>query len=185
MGFAFRFRGIATADWPMLERLEFDAYAAHGLSEGVAALRSRARVHPDVCFAIEADHAAVGYAIALPYPFLRAPDLKQPDDGGASPSDNLHLHDIVVAEDLRGRGVLRAFLPHLTTTARALGFGRISMVSVLGNEARWARFGFIAHPGVPVDEEYGPQAVYMSQRVDAIALKRIGGGRRSDDVSAG
>lgn len=166
-----RFRDIAQQDWPAIAALESAAYTEHGLSEGVRALRSRAGF-PATCFVVEDGREVVGYSIALPYPFGSYPDLHcsesdRPGPAGERP-DNLHWHDIVIAPGHRDRGVLRAFLPQLTTVARKLGFRRISLVSVLDNEQRWSRLGFKARRDIPVGDAYGAQGVYMTRVIAAI-----------------
>ncbi|MBZ4320930.1 GNAT family N-acetyltransferase [Streptomyces sp. SCA2-4] len=169
MSGGIRVRGIAERDWDAVVALEADAYTALGLSEGRAALRSRADASPDTCFVLDVDSRPAGYLLALPYPAFRCPDLTRPEapDGPADPSANLHLHDIVVAPHLRRRGLARHLLLHLTRTARAREHERISLVSVGGSEAFWSARGFTAHPDVALPDGYGPHAVYMSRPVPA------------------
>ncbi|MGI5336015.1 GNAT family N-acetyltransferase [Streptomyces sp. CA-181903] len=162
-----RVRGIAERDWDAVVALEAGAYTALGLSEGRAALRSRADASPGTCFVLDVDARPAGYLLALPYPAFRCPDLTRPEAPGEppDPAANLHLHDIVVAPHLRRRGLGRHLLLHLTRTARARGDERISLVAVGGSEAFWSARGFAAHPDVTLPDGYGPDAVYMSRPV--------------------
>ncbi|MBC2876518.1 MULTISPECIES: GNAT family N-acetyltransferase [Streptomyces] len=172
MSGGIRVRGIAERDWDAVVALEAGAYTALGLSEGPAALRSRADASPATCFVLDVDSRPAGYLLALPYPAFRCPDLTRPEvpeapGAPADPAANLHLHDIVVAPHLRRRGLARHLLRHLTRTARARGDERISLVAVGGSETFWSARGFAAHPDVTLPDGYGPHAVYMSRPVTA------------------
>ncbi|QES40041.1 GNAT family N-acetyltransferase [Streptomyces venezuelae] len=157
-----RIRRIADADWPGIVELESRAYAPLGLSEGREALESRVDASPGTCFALDFGQHLGGYLLALPYPESAYPELNGPERGPTPASRNLHLHDIVVAEHLRHRGLARHLLRHLMATARAHGYEQISLVAVGGSETFWSGRGFTAHAGPP-PAGYGPTAVYMSR----------------------
>ncbi|MEU9451974.1 GNAT family N-acetyltransferase [Streptomyces sp. NPDC048277] len=144
--------------------MESRAYTELGLSEGPVALRSRADTSPETCFVLDVDARPAGYVLALPYPAFRYPDLERAEEPGgpARRPGNLHLHDIVVAERLRGRGLGRRLLNHLTLTAGAHGFERISLIAVGRSEPFWTTHGFTAYPGISPGG-YGANAVYMSR----------------------
>ncbi len=160
-----RIRRIAAGDWPDITVLERGAYRRLGLSEGRAALEAKVSASPTTCFALDLTGRLAGYLLALPYPESAYPDLRGAEAGPALPSRNLHLHDIVVAEDLRHQGLARLLLTHLTATARHQGYERISLVAVGGSETFWSARGFTAGPVTPAG--YGPTAVYMSRAVPA------------------
>ncbi|MGV9393608.1 GNAT family N-acetyltransferase [Streptomyces olivaceus] len=173
-----RVRLLADRDWDAVVALERDAYSGLGLSEDRAALQSRAAASPDTCFVVDVGPRTAGYALALPYPPHRYPDLARTEDAepparpsgpssGSGGWGNLHLHDIVVAPGLRRRGLARHLLHHLTGTARARGDERISLVAVGGTEGFWTARGFVAQPGVVPAGAYGGGAVYMSKPVPA------------------
>ncbi|MEU7403297.1 GNAT family N-acetyltransferase [Streptomyces sp. NPDC044948] len=167
-----RVRPLADADWDAVVTLERDAYTGLGLSEGRAALQSRAAASPDTCFVVDVGPRTAGYLLALPYPPRSYPDLTRTEHTGptALPAErwgNLHLHDIVVAPGLRRRGLARHLLHHLTGTARARGDERISLVAVGGTDRFWSARGFVAQPGVVPAGAYGGRAVYMSKPVPA------------------
>ncbi|MEV7600818.1 GNAT family N-acetyltransferase [Kitasatospora sp. NPDC089797] len=159
-----RIRLLADGDWDAVVALEHDAYAADGLSEGREALQSRARSSPGTCFVLEQQGVVRGYLLSLPYPPLRCPDLSRPEDT-AYASDNLHVHDLVIAEELRGREVALEFMRHFRARAEELGYGRISMVAVRGADILLRLLGYRAHREVAVPECYGRRAVYMSAPV--------------------
>ncbi|WP_186779476.1 GNAT family N-acetyltransferase [Streptomyces salinarius] len=174
-----RVRPLADGDWDAVVTLERDAYTGLGLSEGRAALQSRAAVSPDTCFVVDVGARTAGYVLALPYPPHQYPDLARPEGPPEEPPEgppgepsafrpgNLHLHDIVVAPGLRRQGLARHLLRHLTGTARARGDQRISLVAVGGTEPFWSARGFVPEPGVVPGDAYGGGAVYMSKPVAA------------------
>lgn len=162
---AARIRHVSLDDWDAIAELEAKAYSASGLSEGRDVLMSRARVSPETCFVAQRGQELAGYVIALPYPPFEYPDLAEAEHS-AHRTDNLHLHDMVVAERFRGRGLARRMLDRLTAVASALTYDTISLVAVGGSDAFWAANGFRPHSEVDVPAGYGPQAVYMSRPVE-------------------
>lgn len=171
MSDAVQIRHITEADWDGIVAMESRAYTGLGLSEGRAALRSRAGVSPSTCFVLDVGSGPAGYLLALPYPAFRYPDLERAEEAVLPPhpgpaSRNLHLHDIVITEDLRGRGLAQRLLHHLTLTARARGYERISLIAIDRIDTFWSARGFTAHPGISPGG-YGTNAVYMSKAVPA------------------
>ncbi|MET7363772.1 GNAT family N-acetyltransferase [Streptomyces sp. NPDC005562] len=162
-----RVRPIAAGDWDAITALESRAYSPLGLSEGRPALESRVRASPSTCFALDVGRQLAGYLLALPYPESEYPELRGTERGPARPTGNLHLHDIVVAEHLRHRGLARHLLRRLTATARSLGYDRISLIAVGGSETFWAGRGFVPRRGGPPPAGYGPTAVYMARAIPA------------------
>ncbi|SEO79987.1 GNAT family N-acetyltransferase [Actinacidiphila rubida] len=161
-----RVRRVSEGDWPGIIRLESRAYAPLGLSEEPSVLRSRAQASPSTCFVLHVGDRLAGYLLALPYPASAYPDLARAE-AVAHRSANLHLHDLVVAEDLRGRGLGRRLLRHLTAVAAASGFEEISLVAVGGSDSFWSANGFAAGGTAPPAEGYGADPVYMSRPVPA------------------
>ncbi|MEV7024507.1 GNAT family N-acetyltransferase [Kitasatospora sp. NPDC093558] len=157
-----RIRAVEEGDWDAIVALEARAYADHGLSEGREALRSRHAASPGTCYVLEHGGRVGGYLLALPYPLFRSPDLSLAESGGASTSGNLHAHDLVIAEELRGRGLAPRLMRHLHDTALAAGYRTVSLVAVLGAQAVWAPLGYRARPEVALPASYGPEAVYMA-----------------------
>ncbi|MEU9317851.1 GNAT family N-acetyltransferase [Streptomyces sp. NPDC048295] len=159
-----RIRHIADRDWDAVVALEAGVYSDDGLSEGRAALKSRADASPGTCFVLEQGYRTAGYLLSLPYPTFRYPELGRTEETVLS-SRNLHLHDLVIAEELRGRGLAKALLHHFTGTARSQGYEEISLVAVSGSDTFWAANGYRAHREVAPPSGYGPDAVYMSRPV--------------------
>ncbi|MGW2229709.1 GNAT family N-acetyltransferase [Streptomyces formicae] len=161
-----RVRHIVDADWTGITELEARAYTGLGLSEGRAALESRMRASPDTCFVLDIGPRLAGYLLALPYAEHEYPDLRRTEaEGAAAVSRNLHLHDVVIAEDLRHQGLARHLVGHLMETARAHGYERISLIAVGGSDTFWSARGFTAREGEAAPAGYGPGAVYMHRAV--------------------
>ncbi|MGW6913847.1 GNAT family N-acetyltransferase [Kitasatospora sp. NPDC054939] len=158
-------RLLREEDWDEVVALEERAYAASGLSEGREALRSRHRASPSTCFVLEHADGFGGYLLALPYPLFRCPDLSLAEKGMVRGS-NLHAHDLVIAEELRGRGLAPRMMRHLDDTARAAGYRTVSLVAVLGAQAVWAPLGYRARPEVGLPASYGAEAVYMAKPLE-------------------
>lgn len=161
-----RIRPVSEGDWGGIVALESRAYAAIGLSEERAALESRVHASPATCFALDLEQRLAGYLLALPYPMFRYPDLTRTEET-VFHSRNLHLHDLVIAESLRGRGLAGRLLHRLTVTAESHGYEQISLVAVAGSETFWSANGFAAEDGIVPAGSYGPSAVYMSRAVQA------------------
>jgi GNAT superfamily N-acetyltransferase len=161
-------RLIVPHDWTAIADLEEHTYTPLGLSEGGPALQSRAQISPGTCFVLDHDGVVVGYVVALPYPRFQFPELsraevdRQPREGRPA---NLHLHDLVVGEEFRGRGWAGQLASHLTAVARSLRFETISLIAVGGSDRWWRTRGFQAHPEVSPPAGYGPGAVVMSRSI--------------------
>ncbi|MGW3959576.1 GNAT family N-acetyltransferase [Amycolatopsis sp. NPDC005003] len=161
-------RPIDAADWQAIAELEAAEYGPRGLSESRAALESRWA--KETSFVLDGGAGVAGYLLALPYPRYRFPDPGRPETV-VFRSANLHLHDIVVAAGLRGRGWGTRLLRHLTDAARSHRYERLSLIAVGGAAGFWAAQGFRAHPEVVLPDGYGPDAVYMSRPVTGATKK--------------
>jgi ribosomal protein S18 acetylase RimI-like enzyme len=160
-----RVRPVSDGDWDSIVALESSVYTDSALSEDRAALESRGRASPSTSFVLDDGERIAGYLLALPYPMFRYPDLTRVE-GDVVPSDNLHLHDLVIGDDFRGSGLARRLLRHLTETARSQGYARISLVAVGGSDSFWSANGFRAEPEVALPDGYGADAVYMSREIE-------------------
>ncbi|MCX3058802.1 GNAT family N-acetyltransferase [Streptomyces beihaiensis] len=170
-----RIRGVAEGDWAVIGDLESQAYAPLGLSEGPGALRKYQQASPDTCFVVDVGGGRVaGYLMALPFPEGGWPELGQGGGaagrrGGRAPYGplapdpyNLHLHDVVIAPELRRRGLAMRLVRHLVGIARTRAYRSVSLVSVGGTQAFWRERGFTVRPDVAAPGGYGSDAVYMS-----------------------
>ncbi|WP_406196339.1 GNAT family N-acetyltransferase [Kitasatospora sp. NBC_01560] len=171
-------RQLAEADWDAVVELEFAAYAADNLSEGGESLRARGRSSPGTCFVVELRGKVIGYLLSLPYPLYACPDLgavepaaepAEPLPADATPTAssprNLHVHDLVIAEEWRSKDVALALIRHFKAYAQMEGFERISMVAVRRSDILLGMLGYRRHREVAVPECYGERAVYMSMAI--------------------
>ncbi|OLZ63367.1 GNAT family N-acetyltransferase [Streptomyces sp. IMTB 2501] len=158
-------RAVTEADWPQVAALEAEAYADTSLTEGEAALRSRAAA--GTCFVLDRDGRIAGYALALPYPRFHYPDLTRAELT-VHRSANLHLHDLVIAAPLRRRGLGTRLVGHLKDAARSRGFETMSLIAVAGKEPFWRANGYRPHHEARLPAGYGSGAVYMSARLVAL-----------------
>ncbi|MFF7341263.1 GNAT family N-acetyltransferase [Streptomyces sp. NPDC008163] len=161
---AERIRPIEAADWEAIAELETHAYAERGLSEERGVLQSRAAASPATSFVLDTGERIGGYLIALPYPRFRFPDPDVQENETHS-SANLHLHDLVIGSGLRNHGWAKRMLRHLTDTARALRYERMSLIAVSGTAGFWSGQGYRPHPDVVLPAGYGPDALYLSRAI--------------------
>ncbi|MCX5402336.1 GNAT family N-acetyltransferase [Streptomyces sp. NBC_00102] len=172
-----RIRLLQEDDWDALVVLEERAYRESGLTEGREALRSRHRSSPSTCFVLEYEGGFGGYLLALPYPLDRCPDLSRAEvcadqenvresGRGRGRVSNLHLHDVVIAERARGRGLARRMVRHLEETGRVGHYRTLSLVAVQGSREMWTRLGCRARPGTVLPASYGAGAVYMTKPLE-------------------
>ncbi|MFE4513649.1 GNAT family N-acetyltransferase [Kitasatospora sp. NPDC056783] len=170
-----RIRLLREEDWDGVVALEERAYAASGLSEGREALRSRHAASPDTCFVLEHEGGVGGYLLALPYPLFACPDLSRGEDrdGTGERPTNMHAHDVVIAEELRGRGLSHRLLRHLEETARTAGYRTASLVAVRGSHVLWTALGYRARPEIDLPESYGTRAVYMAMPLDPVPVRPL------------
>jgi ribosomal protein S18 acetylase RimI-like enzyme len=157
-------REIRDGDWDDIVALETATYTETELSETPAALRSRCAPTTSFVLEVETEDQLVGYLLALPYPLFRYPDLSRPEDTTFA-SSNLHLHDLVIAVNRRGRGLATDLLHHLAIAAEDDKYERISLVAVAGSDTFWSARGYRTHPDIALPTSYGAHAVYMSMTI--------------------
>ncbi|MFJ9952652.1 GNAT family N-acetyltransferase [Kitasatospora sp. NPDC091207] len=183
-----RIRLLQEEDWDEVVALEERAYAASGLSEGEEALRSRHRASPSTCFVLAHAGGLGGYLLALPYPLFRCPDLSSAEHGAVredDPGGNLHLHDLVIAERDRGRGLARRMQRHLEAVGRTARHRTLSLVAVQGSQAMWKLLGFRAQPEIGLPVSYGAEAVYMAKALEPDGTDPVPGSSAQDTAAKG
>jgi len=155
---AFALRRMAGDDIAAALAMQRSSYPPH-MHEPASAYERRRRLYPaGSLVAVDAATGAVvvGYAQCHPWPAARLHEPAHLDDGDldaavaealAAPRVVLYVHEVCVREDWRGAGVggalMRAVLAMEAPTA-ASRYTHASLVAVLGNGPRWARFGFEA-----------------------------------------
>jgi GNAT superfamily N-acetyltransferase len=154
-------RYIKNRDWEEIVALERQTYLSV-LSENRAALTSKNSASPSTCFVLEVEGQVVGYLLSLPYPRFEYPHLAQAESM-AYRSQNLHVHDMVIAEPYRGRGMARRLLDQLMLAAEREGYQWLSLVAVSGSRFFWKIQGYDVYPEIVLPKSYGEGAVYMSR----------------------
>jgi len=109
-----------------------------------------------------------GYAIFHPWIYGEPPRLNQYFDRIQDSCDSLHLHDIVVADELRGRGHTSDFIRIFLEAAKNKGMPKATLVAVSGTESLWRHFGF--HDlGLPSSKDallsYSETSSYMARDI--------------------
>ena len=154
-------RHIKNCDWDEIVALERQTYLSV-LSENRTALTSKNSASPSTCFVLEVEGQVVGYLLSLPYPRFKYPHLAQAETMIYG-SQNLHIHDLVIAERYRGQGLAGQLLDQLTPAAEREGYQWLSLVAVSGSRFFWKRQGYDVYPEIVLPESYGEGAVYMSR----------------------
>jgi GNAT superfamily N-acetyltransferase len=133
--------------WRPMRAAEVAAAAALGnrvhrdYPESDRVFQRRFELYPAGCRILHG--AAIhGYAVFHPWEFGSPPRLNEYLEALPGAPACMHLHDIVVAAALRGRGHAGRLIALLTATARESGCARLSLVAVGGKEQMWQRFGF-------------------------------------------
>ena len=156
---------LAAAHLPAVAQIQAAIYPAI-FHEDAALIGARAEAYPagHLVATLAGSDAIVAYASAYPWPLaaaLAAPpslgalDVAQIRAADASPAGlgtALFLHEVSV--HAQGVGVGAALMGALLAHAEARGFATALLVSVLGNEAYYERFGFEAVRELP---PYGMQ----------------------------
>jgi N-acetylglutamate synthase-like GNAT family acetyltransferase len=110
----------------------------------------------------------VGYGISHPWTLFSAPALNDflvsiPDN-----ADCMHIHDIAVLPQARGRRSVAAYVALVRALAANLKMRNLACVSVYETDALWARYGFHVEARDTVSfgiKGYGPTAKYMVAEV--------------------
>ncbi|HLP03696.1 MAG TPA: GNAT family N-acetyltransferase [Opitutaceae bacterium] len=153
---------LLVTDAPAVRAL---ADIAHpGLPERIEVFAERIRLFPSGCLKLVHVGALAAYGIAHPWQL----DAPPPIDAllGALPENAscLHLHDVVVAPELRGAGASAAYIDAMVAVARAHRLSALALVSVYGTNRHWSRFGFVERSSSALAAKlasYGATARYL------------------------
>lgn len=160
-GATARWRPMVQADLAAVVALAARAHPAHPERPDVFA--ERRALAPDLCLVLDHAGLVAGYLIAHPWTNAGPPALDTLLGALPEPSGAVHLHDLVIAPELRGRGLADGAIERLQARARSR-WPCIRLVAVAGKEAFWARRGWrpvAAAAGEDALASYGPQAVAM------------------------
>ncbi len=148
---------MAAGDLPAVAALETISHAPLP-PEGEALFAERLALFPAGCLVVSDDAGLAAYVVSHPWRIGGPPKLGERLGMLPDSPDCLHLHDIAIAQRARGKGLVGAAVARLTEVAREAALPVITLVSVHGTEALWARQGF--RPAPATTTGYG-EAVYM------------------------
>lgn len=126
----------------MLEVVGLSERVHPGLLETLDVQTSRRELFPEGCFVLEAEGKVLGYVFSHPVKANTPPELNVPPPLITSQNTQLYLHDLVVAQEMRGNGQARAGVEKVLEVA--LKFESVSLISVYCTQIFWGRFGFSA-----------------------------------------
>jgi len=156
-------RPMQAADLPAVIALGAAIHTHHPEADAVFA--ERLALAPAGCFVLGTPVG--GYALSHPWRLAGPPPLDSLLGTLPARPEAWHLHDIALAPALRGAGQGAAGLAAILAAARAAGLGRISLVAIAGQAARWQRLGFAPAPCArpAALASYGPGAAWMLRPV--------------------
>lgn len=136
--------------------------------EDLEVFAERLRLYPQGCFVLKSEKTSLGYFITHPWFFGCPPPLnrllgKLPESGS-----DYYFHDLALMPEVRRSGLGSIIVRRLVDQASALGFARITLVSVHGSAPFLERLGFESceNPSLAAKlASYGDQARYMVQRL--------------------
>jgi GNAT superfamily N-acetyltransferase len=159
------------ADLPAAEALARGFHTDH--PEGPDIAPERLRLAPHWCFVLVLQGGFAGYAIAHPWGGPLPPGLDTRVQRLPESPDTLHLHDVVLVEDARGRGHAPRLLRILLQQAASSGLDRVTLIAVGNAAPYWRGQGFAADPDPEriafVSASYGPGAIPMLRAVPPMA----------------
>jgi ribosomal protein S18 acetylase RimI-like enzyme len=119
---------------------------------------------PAGCRVYGAGEAVAGYVISHPWPRSAPPALGALVGALPPDSDSWFIHDLALAPEARGAGVVASVLEELEAAAQ--GFPAMSLVAVEAAADYWRRRGYVDR-STPVMAAklagYGPGALYMER----------------------
>ncbi|MFT3831253.1 MAG: hypothetical protein QM691_16265 [Opitutaceae bacterium] len=153
---------LLVSDVPAVRTLADIAHA--GLPERAEVFAERIRLFPEGCRKLMYDGALAAYGIAHPWRLGDPPPLDTLLGTLPPTADCLHLHDVVVAPELRGTSVSAQYIEAMITVTRARRLPALTMVSVYGTSRLWSRFGFVESNASALAAKlagYGASARYL------------------------
>ncbi len=136
--------------------------------ERAEVFEEKRRLSPGNCFALQFEHALVGYLISHPWRQGDIPPLDAFLGGLPDTPDCLYLHDIAILAEARGCGCAAAAIERLADNARRMNLHALALVSLYGTDALWGRLGFVPIARGALSAglgSYGENAVYMRAEV--------------------
>lgn len=116
-----------------------DKLYPNDLYENYESFRSKRMANPDGCFAALDNGELVGYAISFPWDIEEVVPINTIITPHPNPN-GLYIHDVLVDPYYRGLGVGKNLVNAVLNASK---YKNISLVSVLGSEKFWSKFGFV------------------------------------------
>lgn len=110
------------------------------------------------------DGIVIGYAVFYPCIIGQPPYLNEPLSFIPPRPDCLHLHDIAIDEQYRGRGFSSVFMSILQQNALSESLRKISLIAIGGTESLWTHFGFSHYQSTHSSDvclSYSDSSIYM------------------------
>lgn len=165
---------VSALVWQPLTPADTDAVCALAaiahpdLPERPEVFAEKIHLFPAGCRKLVQAGALAAYGIAHPWHLDAPPPLDALFGAMPAAADCLHLHDVVVAPALRGRGASAAYFAAMEEVARAHHLDTLALVSVYGTSQLWSRFGFSERSSPALAAKlaaYGPSARYLVRRL--------------------
>jgi hypothetical protein len=152
-----------------IESVDKIAAAIHpGLAERPEIMAEKINLFPMGCRKLVLHGVMMGYALAHPWTLFSAPALDEFIVSIPKGANCVHIHDIAVLPEARGRRCIEDYVALVRTLAAELNAPKLACVSVYDTEALWARYGFEVDARGPARgalAAYGPTARYMTADV--------------------
>lgn len=161
-----RWEPLSPADAAAVRALADTAHP--GLPERTEVFAERIALFPEGCRQLVHAGALAAYGIGHPWRLDAPPPLDTLIGALPADADCLHLHDVVVAPMLRGRGAAAFYFAAMETVAREHHLGWLALVSVYGTHQLWGRLGFSERTSSALAAKltaYGPTARYLVRQL--------------------
>ncbi len=133
-------RAMTEEDLPAVGRL---ADAIHrDFPESAAVFAERLRLYPAGCLVLGDGQELHGYALSHPWHFGQPPALDTLLGALPDVADTYYLHDVALAETVRGGGFGRQIVAKLIAAGEAARAPNLTLVAVNDSVQFWRRQGF-------------------------------------------
>jgi Acetyltransferase (GNAT) family len=134
--------------------------------EEAVVFEEKLRLFPFGCFTLSGvGEAPVGYCFSHLWTRGMPPALDTLLDNLPDSPTTYFIHDLAVADSVRGRHLAIALLPVLVTVARLWRLNHMTLIAVNKSEGFWRKYGFENTPDdslqAAVRSKYSDEAIHM------------------------